>query len=67
MVYFFPQLPRLFARDYRPSQQDILRARGKTTGITETCFISKERVVRLFDVGGQRSERKKWCVVFRET
>jgi hypothetical protein len=63
MLYFFPQLDRLFAPDYVPTHQDVLRARGKTTGITETCFISRERVYRLFDVGGQRSERKKWCAL----
>jgi hypothetical protein len=61
MLYFFPELDRLFAPDYTPTHQDVLRARGKTTGITETCFISRDRVYRLFDVGGQRSERKKWC------
>uniref|UniRef100_A0A452T1K6 Guanine nucleotide-binding protein G(o) subunit alpha-like n=1 Tax=Ursus maritimus TaxID=29073 RepID=A0A452T1K6_URSMA len=37
---------------------DILRTRVKTTGIVETHFTFKNLHFRLFDVGGQRSERK---------
>lgn len=42
-----------------PTDQDILRSRVKTTGISETHFQIGELAYRLFDVGGQRSERKK--------
>ena len=47
-----------------PSDQDVLRSRVKTTGITETTFIIGELTYRMFDVGGQRSERKKWIHCF---
>ncbi|KAJ1552421.1 guanine nucleotide-binding protein subunit alpha, partial [Nowakowskiella sp. JEL0078] len=58
--------------DFVPTDQDVLRSRVKTTGITETTFHIGELNYRLFDVGGQRSERKKWihcfenvtCIVF---
>jgi guanine nucleotide-binding protein subunit alpha len=36
-----------------------LRARVKTTGISETTFVIGDLTYKLFDVGGQRSERKK--------
>lgn len=49
---------------YLPTDQDILRSRVKTTGITETMFKVGELTYRLFDVGGQRSERKKWIHCF---
>jgi guanine nucleotide-binding protein G(i) subunit alpha len=49
---------------YVPTDQDILRSRVKTTGITETMFKVGELTYRLFDVGGQRSERKKWIHCF---
>ena len=49
---------------YLPTDQDILRSRVKTTGITETTFRVGELTYRLFDVGGQRSERKKWIHCF---
>jgi len=64
MFYFFPQLGRLFSLDYIPTDQDILRCRGKTTGITETTFRLAGLTYRMFDVGGQRSERKKWIHCF---
>jgi guanine nucleotide-binding protein G(i) subunit alpha len=50
--------------NYLPNDQDILRSRVKTTGITETMFSVGELTYRLFDVGGQRSERKKWIHCF---
>lgn len=51
-------------KDYLPSDQDILRARLRTTGISETIFDTGNLTFRMFDVGGQRSERKKWIHVF---
>jgi guanine nucleotide-binding protein subunit alpha len=36
----------------------------KTTGITETTFIIGDLTYRMFDVGGQRTERKKWIHCF---
>lgn len=42
------------APGYMPTDQDILRSRVKTTGITETMFRVGELTYRLFDVGGQR-------------
>ena len=61
---FFEHLGRLFAPGYIPSDQDILRSRLKTTGITETVFDLGALTYRMFDVGGQRSERKKWIHCF---
>ncbi|KFX97050.1 hypothetical protein O988_05049 [Pseudogymnoascus sp. VKM F-3808] len=62
--YFFEDVDRLFARDYVPTDQDVLRSRLRTTGITETVFDLGNLTYRMFDVGGQRSERKKWIHCF---
>ncbi|GAB1731400.1 hypothetical protein NU195Hw_g5882t1 [Hortaea werneckii] len=64
LTYYFADVDRLFAKDYLPSDQDILRARLRTTGISETIFDTGNLTYRMFDVGGQRSERKKWIHVF---
>jgi guanine nucleotide-binding protein G(i) subunit alpha len=40
--------------------EDVLRARAKTTAITETRFPMGQLSIHMVDVGGQRSERKKW-------
>lgn len=61
---FFEDVDRLFMRDYVPSDQDVLRSRLRTTGITETIFDLGTLTYRMFDVGGQRSERKKWIHCF---
>ncbi|KAJ1028310.1 hypothetical protein NDA18_002975 [Ustilago nuda] len=64
MSYYYSHLDRLFHPTYTPSESDILRCRNKTTGIIETTFPLQDRVYRIFDVGGQRSERKKWIHCF---
>ncbi|ORX59596.1 guanine nucleotide binding protein, alpha subunit [Hesseltinella vesiculosa] len=62
--YYFHHLDRLFSSTYIPNDQDILQCRIKTTGIVETTFRNKTVIYRMFDVGGQRSERKKWIHCF---
>lgn len=63
--YFLDQLDRIGSSDFLPSEQDILRTRVKTTGIVEINFSFKNLNFRLFDVGGQRSERKNGYIVSR--
>jgi len=64
--YFLDDLDRLGRKDYMPIEQDILRTRVKTTGIVEVHFSFKNLNFKLFDVGGQRSERKKWIHCFED-
>ncbi len=64
--YFLDQLDVIGNPSYLPSIQDILRSRVKTTGIVEINFKLKEFNFRVFDVGGQRSERKKWIHCFED-
>ena len=61
---YFDSIGRIAQPDYLPNDQDVLRSRVKTTGITETTFIIGDLTYRMFDVGGQRSERKKWIHCF---
>ena len=64
LASFFDDVDRLFAPNYIPNDQDVLRSRLRTTGITETIFDLGSLTYRMFDVGGQRSERKKWIHCF---
>jgi GTPase SAR1 family protein len=59
-------LDRVTSPDYLPSEDDILRSRARTTGITEITFNAGGVNFRMVDVGGQRSERKKWIHCFQE-
>lgn len=63
--YYFSSIDRIAARGYIPTIEDILRSRVKSTGITEATFAMAGNLsCKMFDVGGQRSERKKWIHCF---
>ncbi|KAK7205514.1 guanine nucleotide binding protein, alpha subunit [Myxozyma melibiosi] len=62
--YYFDSIERVADPNYVPSDQDVLRSRVKSTGITETTFMIGSLTYRMLDVGGQRSERKKWIHCF---
>lgn len=64
--YFFGSLDRLFEPNYQPNEQDIIRCRSRTTGITETLFRLKSHEMLMVDVGGQKSERRKWIHCFQD-
>jgi guanine nucleotide-binding protein subunit alpha, other len=66
LAYFFPQLDRLFEDDYKPNEQDIVQCRARTIGITETTFQLKDHEMLMVDVGGQKSERRKWIHCFQD-
>lgn len=58
-------LMRVTAEDYIPTPQDVLRSRQKTSGIFDTHInMGSNLKLHFFDVGGQRSERKKWIHCF---
>jgi len=62
--YFFGKIDEVAASDYLPSEQDVLRSRVRTTGIVENSFEIDGNEFKMFDVGGQRNERKKWIHCF---
>ncbi|KAG8857418.1 hypothetical protein FRB96_005717 [Tulasnella sp. 330] len=66
LPYFYKSLDRFFTPDYVPNVQDIIRTRARTTGITETVFKLKNHDMHMLDVGGQKSERRKWIHCFSD-
>ncbi|CAD7014330.1 G protein alpha q subunit-like [Ceratitis capitata] len=72
--YFLDNLDCFTQNDYVPSDDDILRSRVVTTGIVEHVFDTQRNrtkrnstrrlMLRVIDVGGQRSERRKWLQCF---
>ncbi|XP_038710566.1 guanine nucleotide-binding protein alpha-1 subunit [Tripterygium wilfordii] len=68
--YFMENLQRLSEANYVPTKDDVLYARVRTTGVVEIQFSpvgenkKSGEVYRLFDVGGQRNERRKWIHLF---
>jgi guanine nucleotide-binding protein G(s) subunit alpha len=64
--YFLEKVADIRQPDYTPSEQDILRCRVMTTGIFETKFEVDKVRFHMFDVGGQRDERRKWIQCFND-
>jgi GTPase SAR1 family protein len=62
--YYLDNAQRFANPDFHPTTADVLAARRKTTGIVETTFVVQRVKFTLVDVGGQRSERKKWLHCF---
>lgn len=62
--YFFERIEEIMRPGYIPSHQDVLRSRVRTTGIVENEFEIDGNKFKMFDVGGQRNERKKWIHCF---
>lgn len=62
--YFLDKAEKYFIADFSPSIEDVLRTRLTTTGIIETAFQIDGMDFKMYDVGGQRGERKKWIHCF---
>jgi len=62
--YFFDNIDRFMSPSYIPTQSDVLRARVRSTGIEEASFRFDREIYKMIDVGGQRSERRKWIHCF---
>jgi len=58
--YLMEHIDRIAAPDFLPTEEDILRARQKTTGAYTTEFVVDQYNWHLIDVGGQVPERAKW-------
>lgn len=64
--YFLDKVNVIRKDTYEPSDQDVLRCRVLTSGILETKFEVDRVNFHMFDVGGQRDERRKWIQVFND-
>ena len=62
--YYFKRMDNILDPSYIPNEKDVLQSRVHSTGIVETTFIRQNITYQLFDVGGQRSERRKWLHCF---
>ncbi|ESO12413.1 hypothetical protein HELRODRAFT_184821 [Helobdella robusta] len=62
--YYLDSIDTIAAANYLPTLQDVLRVRVPTTGIIEYPFDLDSIIFRMVDVGGQRSERRKWIHCF---
>jgi len=64
MSTFMNRIDEIADVDYKPSTNDIMNCRIRTTGIKEERFIIDNKIFQFFDVGGQKNERRKWIHCF---
>lgn len=64
--FYMENLDRIADPDYKPSNEDCLRCRAATTGIQEMKCVVEGVDFLIVDVGGQRSERRKWAHCFED-
>lgn len=62
--YYFNKIDVIKMPDYLPDKDDILFSRVRTSGIVTERYIIDGTVFEMYDVGGQRNERKKWIHCF---
>mmetsp|Transcript_45827 Transcript_45827/g.115407 ORF Transcript_45827/g.115407 Transcript_45827/m.115407 type:complete len:354 (+) Transcript_45827:199-1260(+) len=65
-VYVFSKLDEIAKPDYSPSVDDCLHCRQRTSGVIETKLTYKGTEFMMVDVGGQRTERRKWIRCFED-
>uniref|UniRef100_A0A6B2L8H9 Uncharacterized protein n=1 Tax=Arcella intermedia TaxID=1963864 RepID=A0A6B2L8H9_9EUKA len=64
--YYIQNCHRFAKKDFLPTQEDVIRAKCHTTEIKETDFAIGKTEFKMVDVGGQRSERRKWLHCFSD-
>uniref|UniRef100_A0A1I7UAN4 G-protein alpha subunit n=1 Tax=Caenorhabditis tropicalis TaxID=1561998 RepID=A0A1I7UAN4_9PELO len=62
--YFYPNLERIAVANYIPTTEDLIHMRQTTLGVHEISFDFTKHTIRLIDVGGQKTERRKWIHFF---
>jgi len=53
--------PRAFSEDYIPTFDDLITVRLHTSGVNHFQANSDGTILNVIDMGGLRSDRKKWC------
>merc|ERR1712228_53841 len=62
--YFWDSIDRINNRYYIPSEYDVLRVSYKPTRIMEQKYTLNHNTFNVINVGGQRSDWKKWIDCF---
>eukprot|EP00618_Florenciella_parvula_P024460 CAMPEP_0119544516 /NCGR_PEP_ID=MMETSP1344-20130328/54770_1 /TAXON_ID=236787 /ORGANISM="Florenciella parvula, Strain CCMP2471" /LENGTH=390 /DNA_ID=CAMNT_0007589019 /DNA_START=301 /DNA_END=1473 /DNA_ORIENTATION=+ len=65
-VKYFEKIDAMSDPEYTPSEEDVLLCRSRTIGIVKTVLEIDKNEFNIFDVGGQRNERRKWIHCFDE-
>ncbi|KAJ3289218.1 Guanine nucleotide-binding protein G(o) subunit alpha [Rhizoclosmatium sp. JEL0117] len=62
--YVMENLERIGKKEYMPTDQDVIQARIMTQTISKTVVSFEKQQYSIIDVGGQKSQRRKWAPFF---
>lgn len=71
--YLFENMEKYYNDEYIPTFMDLVHSRQRTTGVNKIKFMLNdksgyvEEIYEIFDVGGQKNERRKWMHFFDNT
>ena len=57
-------IDKIVQSDFLPNAEQIVNCRYRTSGMREEKLIIDNQHFSIFDVGGQRNERRKWIKLF---
>eukprot|EP01084_Bolivina_argentea_P010866 20279_1 len=63
-AYFWDKINEINNESYIPNEKDILLVRYRTSGVIDQKVTLAKTRFHIFDVGGAKSERKKWIHCF---
>jgi len=70
--FYLNEIERITAKNYTPTDEDVLKARLKTVGVIEHQFTISMGPMRgvsnwiIYDVGGARNQRHAWAPYFQD-
>ncbi|KAK6753616.1 hypothetical protein RB195_012916 [Necator americanus] len=62
--YFLENLSSINRLDFTPCPRDLIMSYVPTVGVQNVIFSVENRVFQLFDIGGQRIDRRKWAMMY---
>ena len=62
--YYLNEVERIAEPDFIPTEEDMIMTRVRTTGMVTSDIREGLFTYQIVDVGGQRSERRKWIHYF---
>lgn len=64
LSFYMKKMDIIKSSEYVPDKEDIIYSRVRTTGIVTERYTIEGNIFEMYDVGGQRNERKKWIHCF---
>lgn len=58
--YYLDQINAVSNKSYVPTDEDIIKCKARTTGIVESSVTVDDNKMAIYDLGGERAERRKW-------